>query len=371
MITGVLAVTAVFAYRGYAAQIKGEILAEDSAIETKKIADVQNLTAQRIDGTTIKLSWNKVSDCDGYRIYKYDSEKGKYFRIQQVDGASKHSYTISKINANLKKTYRVRAYVKKGKKVYVGKPGTVKTASFAHLEVIGHRGAMERAPENTLASFAVANKRGYYAFECDVRLSTSGNTFFISHDQNLKRMTGHDIDSSKITKKNRKKYPITGGYHVDDYETQYIPTLKETLTYAKGTKMMAYLHIRGELTKAQVKKLVGQIRDCDMDDQVVIFSESQAVVEYFQSYSLTHGFLHRAPTVAKMKAAIDFGKRTKCSVVFLKYYPDLPIPEEVAVYAHKRGIKLAVFTFYEQGQLNKLKKTSGCDYVVVNRKLKN
>jgi len=41
--------------------------------------------------------------------------------------------------------------------------------------VIGHRGAMGYAPENTLASFELALKMGVDAVECDVHLSKEGN----------------------------------------------------------------------------------------------------------------------------------------------------------------------------------------------------
>lgn len=54
--------------------------------------------------------------------------------------------------------------------------------------VIGHRGAMRYAPENTLAGFREAAKRGAAWIEFDVRLSADGVAVVI-HDARLERTT--------------------------------------------------------------------------------------------------------------------------------------------------------------------------------------
>jgi len=57
--------------------------------------------------------------------------------------------------------------------------------------VIGHRGAMAYAPENTLASFREARKRGAAWVEIDVKL-TADNVPIVMHDDSLKRTIGVD-----------------------------------------------------------------------------------------------------------------------------------------------------------------------------------
>jgi glycerophosphoryl diester phosphodiesterase len=57
--------------------------------------------------------------------------------------------------------------------------------------VIGHRGAMAYAPENTLASFREARKRGAAWVEIDVKLSADGVPI-VMHDASLKRTMGVD-----------------------------------------------------------------------------------------------------------------------------------------------------------------------------------
>ena len=58
-------------------------------------------------------------------------------------------------------------------------------------QVIGHRGAMAYAPENTLASFREARRRGARWVEIDVKLTADGVPI-VMHDASLKRTMGVD-----------------------------------------------------------------------------------------------------------------------------------------------------------------------------------
>ena len=58
-------------------------------------------------------------------------------------------------------------------------------------QVIGHRGAMAYAPENTLASFREARRRGASWVEIDVKL-TADRVPILMHDASLKRTMGID-----------------------------------------------------------------------------------------------------------------------------------------------------------------------------------
>jgi glycerophosphoryl diester phosphodiesterase len=58
-------------------------------------------------------------------------------------------------------------------------------------KVIGHRGAKAYAPENTLASFREAQRRGATWVETDIKL-TADNVPIVMHDASLKRTTGVD-----------------------------------------------------------------------------------------------------------------------------------------------------------------------------------
>lgn len=57
--------------------------------------------------------------------------------------------------------------------------------------IVGHRGAMAHLPENSLASYALAERVGVDEIELDVRLSADGELFLL-HDATLDRTAGDD-----------------------------------------------------------------------------------------------------------------------------------------------------------------------------------
>ena len=59
------------------------------------------------------------------------------------------------------------------------------------VEIIGHRGASEDAPENTLAAFRLAWTQNADAAETDVYLSKDGEIVVI-HDANTRRVGGRN-----------------------------------------------------------------------------------------------------------------------------------------------------------------------------------
>lgn len=59
------------------------------------------------------------------------------------------------------------------------------------LKIVGHRGAMAHLPENSLASYALAERVGVDEIELDVRLS-SDEELFLLHDATLDRTAGDD-----------------------------------------------------------------------------------------------------------------------------------------------------------------------------------
>jgi glycerophosphoryl diester phosphodiesterase len=91
--------------------------------------------------------------------------------------------------------------------------------------IIGHRGAMGHAPENTLASFARALEMGVDAIELDVQLSQDGEVVVI-HDDQLERTTngrGLVRDHSLASLKSLDAGSSFGA----DFEGESIPTLAE------------------------------------------------------------------------------------------------------------------------------------------------
>ena len=62
--------------------------------------------------------------------------------------------------------------------------------------IVGHRGAMAHAPENSLEGYALAERIGVDEIELDVRLSADEQLFLL-HDATLDRTAGDDSARSR------------------------------------------------------------------------------------------------------------------------------------------------------------------------------
>lgn len=122
-------------------------------------------------------------------------------------------------------------------------PVGVHAASAKKPLYIAHRGLSAKAPENTLASFALASKyKNFYGIEFDVWESEAENDnsdplLLVMHDSTTKRMCGIKANVQSITRANLGKYVIKKGKNIKKYKGQTIPTIEQTLdTIWKNSK---------------------------------------------------------------------------------------------------------------------------------------
>ena len=111
---------------------------------------------------------------------------------------------------------------------------------------IAHRGLHDKKkgiPENSLLSFELAITKGY-PIELDVHL-TADDEIVVFHDRNLKRMTGLDGLTAKMTTNSLKKIKLNNS-------NQNIPTFKEALEFING-KVLVLIEIknRGKVGKLE------------------------------------------------------------------------------------------------------------------------
>jgi len=100
--------------------------------------------------------------------------------------------------------------------------------------VIGHRGAMGYAPENTLLSFEEAIRRGADLLELDVQLS-SDNEVVVMHDTSVGRTTDGDGFIRDLAWKKIKSFDA-GIWFGPDYAGQYVPSLAQVIERFKDRK---------------------------------------------------------------------------------------------------------------------------------------
>ncbi len=120
---------------------------------------------------SVKLSWDKVNNADGYIVYKYDNAKKNWIRVAKTQMA-KNSYTVSKLNASTAYKFAVKAY-----KTVNGKELT--SPSYPTAQVVTRPGVVSgfKAASNSTNSVKLSwNKTvradGYIVYRYDYNKKT-------------------------------------------------------------------------------------------------------------------------------------------------------------------------------------------------------
>jgi glycerophosphoryl diester phosphodiesterase len=115
-------------------------------------------------------------------------------------------------------------------------------APAGKIDVIGHRGASAYAPENTLASFALAKEMGADWFELDSTLTRDGQVIVI-HDDTLDRTTNGKGPVADMTLAQLKQLDA-GAWKDPKFAGERLPTLAEALDLARKRRIGVYLEIK-------------------------------------------------------------------------------------------------------------------------------
>jgi len=116
--------------------------------------------------------------------------------------------------------------------------------------LLGHRGARQRAPENTLAAFALALDEGADGIELDVRLDGSGQVVVL-HDRTLERVSpsGDPRDVETLSSAELATVDVGDGQHV--------PRLEEVLAWA--ARQGARVNVELKLDVSNRARLVARV----------------------------------------------------------------------------------------------------------------
>jgi glycerophosphoryl diester phosphodiesterase len=142
--------------------------------------------------------------------------------------------------------------------------------------VMGHRGAMGYAPENTMASFELAYKMGVDAVELDVHLSKDGHLVVI-HDESVDRTTDGAGAVNHLTLSELRALDAGAKYDAQ-FAGQRIPTLEEVLVWADG-KLPVIIECKIQPDwEAVVEALVSLVDRLDASDRVAFISFDHFIV---------------------------------------------------------------------------------------------
>jgi glycerophosphoryl diester phosphodiesterase len=134
-------------------------------------------------------------------------------------------------------------------------------ASGARPQVVGHRGALALAPENTLAAFRLAAELGVDAVEFDVQRTADGVPL-VFHDDTLDRTTNgrgrlRDAVWSEV------RTLDAGSWRSPDHAGERVPSLEELLAWARSATVGLVLEVK------QPPPASGDERDAGLVDAVL------------------------------------------------------------------------------------------------------
>lgn len=222
--------------------------------------------------------------------------------------------------------------------------------------IIGHRGASNIAPENTLKAFQMAIDLNADFIEFDLHETKDGELVII-HDEDISRITG---------KKGLVKDMTLHELHLLDFgEGERIPTLLELITLSKG-KIKLNCEIK---VKDIGKKTIKILQESKMIDSTIIssFDHQELLIIQKMEPLLKLGSLE--PT--KYESTYDWN--TKKEMVqfcvnnnLYSIHPFYPIVDEKFVeYAHKNDIKVFPWTVDSKVAIRKLVKFN-VDGIITN-----
>ncbi len=172
------------------------------------------------------------------------------------------------------------------------------------LLVLGHRGAMGHAPENTMVSFAKGLELGADMLELDIHVSRDGE-LMVMHDGEIARTTDGKGHIKDMTVAEIKK--LDAGSKFDArFRGERVPRLIEVLDWAK-TRIQLVIEIKGDPlpTPGIEEKLIKLLREYQMLDQVMVISFHHPAVKRVkeQEPSVMTGILYTGMLVDPVAAA--------------------------------------------------------------------
>jgi len=139
-----------------------------------------------------------------------------------------------------------------------------------HTQVMAHRGAAGKAPENTIASIRQAIEDGTDWVEIDVQESLDGKVV-VAHDSDFMKFAGNPMKVWNGTLSQIKDIDV-GSWFSPEFAHERVPTLAEVLEVARGrSRVLIELKYYGYDQKLE-ERVVSIVENMDMVNNIAIMS---------------------------------------------------------------------------------------------------
>ena len=221
--------------------------------------------------------------------------------------------------------------------------------------LVGHRGAMGHAPENTLSSFVLAQKMGAEFVECDVHLSKDKRCI-VMHDEGVERTTNGLGLIRDLTVKQIRNLDA-GSWFSRKFKGEKVLTLDELLLWTKkqsslsGFQLGMAIEIKNEPVRylAIEENVIGSVVKAGMESRVILISFDHGVVKRAKAANrkIAAGILFDRPLNDPFQRARD----VRADALFPRRHL---VTRDLVQKAHKKGLAVATWTVNEVREMKKI-----------------
>ena len=206
------------------------------------------------------------------------------------------------------------------------------------MDIIGHRGAREEAPENTYQGFIYTKTQGIKHVELDVRLS-SDHELVIIHDDTVDRTTNGTGKVESLSFAELSELNATPTSHAWT-EPSSIPNLKQLFEEQLfETYQLEVKYDRPERLDILMEKLAALIFQFDMQNRVTITSSDLYLLStaYRVEPSIARGYVAEFA----QNTAIENTLKYECSFLCINWKICSP---EIIQESHQIGLHVSTWT---------------------------
>ena len=210
---------------------------------------------------------------------------------------------------------------------------------------IGHRGSKGYVAENTLESINNAISLGVHGIEIDIFKCLSGE-LVLSHENNLKRLTGKSGQLEKLTLNDLKDFLVAGKYK--------IPTLNDVLIKIESP-LFVNIELKGSDTAGATSKIIADFsrKTSWTQDHFIVSSFNWNELEKFRSIDNNTPVGVLVNKSISINQAIEFGKKINAQAI----HPHYQLLDEITVKKIKNnGFKTFTWTVNNIDDINFMKK---------------
>jgi glycerophosphoryl diester phosphodiesterase len=220
--------------------------------------------------------------------------------------------------------------------------------AIAEPLVIGHRGAAGEAPENTLASFALALEQGADGIELDVHLTKEGR-IVVCHDLTLDRTTNGKGWICETAYADIQRLDA-GSWFADRFAGERVPLLDEVFDLVPP-HILINVEVKHHYEGRMERALLDFLRERDRFDHVVISSfDHQCAARMKKAEPRAQiGLLY----TANLASHAGYARSLDVDVLSLHPYHQLIGADDIAE-AARQGLRTYPYTANAEADLRRL-----------------